>query len=198
MIFCKRRGIFHAENLSLFLRAGLVDTIVAMEKKIQKTPAVSLRFRDGTVVETLYDREKEKLSFAIYLNGQLEIADEFKGSTGIRYVPYAGARTLVKNGIVSFPTRPEIYEKQRNTGLRRFENLLTGLLIYIPVFLDVAVYYVILTWVYDDFQEIPYLRLKGEFGSGKTRFLKVRWGALLQSYICIGCDQYRAYISHAG
>src|SRR5437868_7678103 len=31
--------------------------------------------------------------------------------------------------------------------------------------------YVLLTWVYDRFNELPYLRLRGDYGTGKTRFL---------------------------
>ena len=38
-------------------------------------------------------------------------------------------------------------------------------------FEEAATYYVLLTWVYDTFNELPYLRLKGEFGTGKTRCL---------------------------
>ena len=33
-------------------------------------------------------------------------------------------------------------------------------------------YYVLFTWLYDGFNEVPYLRLKGDFGTGKTRFLQ--------------------------
>src|SRR4029079_19563214 len=32
-------------------------------------------------------------------------------------------------------------------------------------------YYVLLTWLYDAFNELPYLRLRGDYGSGKTRAL---------------------------
>src|SRR6185503_2646872 len=35
----------------------------------------------------------------------------------------------------------------------------------------VAVHYVLFTWVYDAFNELPYLRVQAELGSGKTRFL---------------------------
>ena len=34
-----------------------------------------------------------------------------------------------------------------------------------------ASYYVLFTWVYDGFNELPYLRVRGDTGSGKTRFL---------------------------
>ncbi len=42
----------------------------------------------------------------------------------------------------------------------------------------IASWYIILSWVYDRFPQIPYLRLRGDFGSGKTRGLTVI-GALL-------------------
>ncbi len=40
-----------------------------------------------------------------------------------------------------------------------------------PAFLDIAPYYVLLTWVYDAFNELPYLRFRGDWGTGKTRAL---------------------------
>lgn len=38
---------------------------------------------------------------------------------------------------------------------------------------EIAARYVMLTWVYDRFSRIPYLRILGTFGSGKSRFLSV-------------------------
>ena len=38
-------------------------------------------------------------------------------------------------------------------------------------FENVATHYVLLTWLYDAFNELPYLRLRGDYGSGKTRAL---------------------------
>jgi hypothetical protein len=40
-------------------------------------------------------------------------------------------------------------------------------------FEKLASYYVLFSWVHDDFNELPYLRAIGEYGSGKSRFLKV-------------------------
>jgi hypothetical protein len=40
-----------------------------------------------------------------------------------------------------------------------------------PLFEKIASYYVLFSWVYDGFNELPYLRLRGDPGSGKTRFL---------------------------
>jgi len=36
-----------------------------------------------------------------------------------------------------------------------------------PAFEKVATHYVLLSWVYDAFNELPYLRLRGDYGSGK-------------------------------
>ncbi len=35
----------------------------------------------------------------------------------------------------------------------------------------ITAYYVLLTWVYDAFNELPYLRFRGDYGTGKTRAL---------------------------
>ena len=40
-----------------------------------------------------------------------------------------------------------------------------------PLFEEITSYYVLFTWVYDAFNELPYLRLRGDTGTGKTRFL---------------------------
>ncbi|MDR3405955.1 MAG: hypothetical protein P4L99_25945, partial [Chthoniobacter sp.] len=40
-----------------------------------------------------------------------------------------------------------------------------------PTFEAIAVHYVLLTWVYDAFSDLPYLRFRGDFGTGKTRAL---------------------------
>ena len=40
-----------------------------------------------------------------------------------------------------------------------------------PTFEQIAAHYILLTWVHDAFNELPYLRLRGEYGTGKTRGL---------------------------
>ena len=40
-----------------------------------------------------------------------------------------------------------------------------------PTFQRVVTYYVLLTWLYDAFNELPCLRLHGDYGSGNTRAL---------------------------
>lgn len=42
-----------------------------------------------------------------------------------------------------------------------------------PVFARIVPYYVLMTYLYDTFHEIPYLRVIGDYGSGKSRFLRI-------------------------
>ncbi len=39
--------------------------------------------------------------------------------------------------------------------------------------MKIVPYYILLTYVYDNFPEIPYLRVIGDYGSGKSRFMRV-------------------------
>src|SRR6185369_1755469 len=36
----------------------------------------------------------------------------------------------------------------------------------------IASAYALFTWIYDAFNEVPYLRVRGDFGTGKSRFLQ--------------------------
>jgi hypothetical protein len=70
------------------------------------------------------------------------------------------------------PSEPTPYESE--TTLRRSITAFIHRYVDLtPVFERIAVEYVLLTWVYDAFNELPYLRLQGDFGTGKTRALLV-------------------------
>ncbi len=54
-------------------------------------------------------------------------------------------------------------------------------------YLRFASYYVLLSWVYDRFHTIPYLRALGDTGCGKSRFLDVIGGLCYKSISASGC-----------
>jgi hypothetical protein len=87
-----------------------------------------------------------------------------------RLVPYSPGNNLVKNGVVLFPSEPEEYGSEENL-LHEVQAFIHRYVDVGPLFEKIASYYVLLTWIYDGFNELPYLRLKGDPGSGKTRFL---------------------------
>lgn len=57
----------------------------------------------------------------------------------------------------------------------------------------IAVNYVVLTWVYDKFYTVPYLRAMGDFGSGKSRFLETVGGLCYRSINIAGATPASIY-----
>ncbi|HSV31727.1 MAG TPA: hypothetical protein VLH40_06875 [Atribacteraceae bacterium] len=56
-----------------------------------------------------------------------------------------------------------------------------------PSYLKFAAYYVLLSWLYDRFHTLPYLRALGDTGCGKSRFLDVIGGLCYKSITASGC-----------
>jgi len=73
---------------------------------------------------------------------------------------------------VLFPSAPDPYESKA-TLLSEIQAFIHRYVDLSPRFERIASHYVLLSWLFDGFGELPYLRLRGEFGSGKTRFLLV-------------------------
>ena len=133
-------------------------------------PTVSAVLPDGRLVEMLYRHEGGSTALAIWDGDQVGITHELALASGERLVPYRGDNPLLTNRVVLFPSEPV------DPGA----SLVAEIAAYIHRYVDLslqferlAVEYVLFTWVYDCFQELPYLRLHGEYGSGKTRFLQV-------------------------
>ena len=98
-----------------------------------------------------------------------EVVDHFD-SEGQRYIPVNSKSDLFRNEIVTFTRQPLPYENVVTLHSEIKEYIVR----YVTLpkqFLEVASAYVLLTWVYDAFAEIPYLRFQGDFGTGKTRAL---------------------------
>ena len=66
--------------------------------------------------------------------------------------------------------------EEYGTPLDLFESVKQFIAQYVEVgdagFLDVGATYVLLTWVYDKFNALPYLRALGDFNTGKTRLIE--------------------------
>ncbi len=57
-----------------------------------------------------------------------------------------------------------------------------------PLFERIAAHYILLTWVHDAFNELPYLRLKGDYGSGKTRALIALGSVAYKGFLASGAS----------
>ena len=87
-----------------------------------------------------------------------------------RLVPYSARNNLITSGCVLLPSdvgdfrdKGDLVDEVR-AFLHRYVDLS-------PLFEELAAYYVLLSWVNDAFNELPYLRFRGDYGTGKTRAL---------------------------
>ncbi len=107
---------------------------------------------------------------AVCRNAEVSIVAHYDLPTGERLVPYSVTNNLIATNCVLLPSDVEDFGGK--------EELLDAVRAYIhryvdltPIFEEIAAHYVLLTWVYDAFNELPYLRLRGDYGTGKTRGL---------------------------
>ena len=134
------------------------------------SPIVSRVLSDGRLVELLYDEAERSTRFAIWTGAGWDYAASITGEGSEGLVPYSPTNSLLKNHIVLFPSEPIEYGEAG--------DLVDELCRYLHRYVDLsesferlAAYYALLSWVHDRFNELPYLRLRGDYGTGKTRFL---------------------------
>jgi hypothetical protein len=145
--------------------------VMSATKRPKPVQSVSSVFAEGIRAEMVYARDKHRTGFVIWKNGLWYLADHFVDQTGQTVMPYPPDNSLLANNVVLFPVEPAAYASQR--------ELMGEIRAFIHRYMDlsesfelIASYYVMLTWLYDSFNELPYLRLRGDFGTGKTRFLQ--------------------------
>jgi hypothetical protein len=139
------------------------------QQKREGTPTVSRNLPDGTLIELIYDPETRKTAFAVWKGDRWTVKQSI--ATGSeRLVPFSPRNNLIANEAVVLPSEPIEYgsEQELIAEIRDFIHRYAEVS---PSFEDVATFYVVLTWLYDAFNEVPYLRLRGDFGTGKTRTL---------------------------
>jgi len=135
------------------------------------TPTISYLSPEGLIVELTYNPDAGQTAFAVRKpDGSTSIEADYTLPSGERLVPYSAANNLLTSGCVKLPSDiGEVGDVGDLVGelaafLRRYVALS-------PAFEDIAPYYVLLSWVFDAFNELPYLRFRGDYGTGKTRAL---------------------------
>ena len=140
------------------------------QPKDQTIPTTSATLEDGTLVELVYQPARRKTLLALFSAGRWTLQESVKAGAGRILVPFSPTNNLIANEAVLLASEPGIYgtEKALIADIEAFIHRYVDLS---PTFEKIASHYVLLTWVHDAFSELPYLRLRGDFGSGKTRAL---------------------------
>jgi len=158
------------------------------EKTHKKSREIS-RFitNDGHIGELIFDPQYETSAFAVSQSGQVALATSFTLPSGERVVPINPENSLLKYRAVLLPEHAEEYGSTTNL-VRDIESYIDRYVDLSPSFRQIAAHYVLLTWVYDAFNELPYFRFRGEPGSGKTRALLVVGSICYQAFLASGAS----------
>ena len=146
-----------------------IEKTIDKKKKEYSKSTPSALLKNGTLIEMLYKPIENKTTYCVAQNGKWHYADHYK-TDSLRISPYKPENNLIRNKIVLLPSDVGEYSSEA--------ELINEIQAYIHRFVDipdvferVSSYYVLLSWVYDRFSELPYLRVQGDYGTGKTRFL---------------------------
>ncbi len=144
------------------------------EPKHESSPSTqtvcSLVLPDSSLVEMIHDRAANQTGFIVGQGDTLVTASSVELGSSLRAVPYSPRNNLLTHdvillasGTLEYGTDEELLADVR-AFINRYCDLSDG-------FEEIAAHYVVFTWIYDLFNEVPYLRVRGDFGSGKSRFL---------------------------
>lgn len=132
---------------------------------------------DGKHLFLAYDVAADTAELLPFVEAQDEIITPITGEE---------ADLSVMFGAVKLPSGIEEYGDTL-TLLGEIEAHIYRYLDVSPNYLKFAAYYVLLSWLYDRFHTLPYLRALGDTGCGKSRFLDVIGGLCYKSFTASGC-----------
>lgn len=135
-------------------------------------PATSF-FNDELMAEIIrVPEELQPVKYLIYYHatGLTDVADELKTGSTVLLPPqsplFEKNKIWLANSAEEYGTQADLFELVRVfvSDYVQIEN---------KNFLSVLAFYAFLTWIYDKFNTVPYLRVIGDYGTGKSRLLQV-------------------------
>src|SRR5262245_59169427 len=121
-------------------------------KDAQLIPTPFKRLPDGGIAEVVYSSKRGRTSFSVYRQGLVVEQDAVELPDGNKLIPISGSNNLIKHGAILLPETAESYE-----SVSELAALISGYLYrYLDLshsFRKIATVYVMLTWLYDAFNE---------------------------------------------
>lgn len=142
------------------------------ESKPKSKNICSTILKDGSIVEMIFQDEINRTQLVVFKDGEWEYKSSIKTNDQVILLPYPADNDLIKNKIILFPSRVEEFESEAIL-IKEIQSFIHHYLDISEFFEKIATHYVFFSWVYDKFNELPYLRALGDYGCGKTRFLQV-------------------------
>lgn len=132
---------------------------------------ISFILNDVEIVEAIIKNDG-KTTFAIYKDGVTKFKDQIILSDGQIVVPIKGSSDVIKHKFITLPSEPTSYSSEQDL-FNEIKIFISKYFMTSSGFSEIMALYIMLTWVYERFEELPYLRVTGTLGTGKSRFLKV-------------------------
>lgn len=139
------------------------------ERKASTRPTCSALLEDGSIVEMCHRRDLGTTCFFVFQDGRAR--EEVKLNVrGEALVPYSPKNNLLQHDVILLPSEPLEYDTtdELRQEIRQFIHRFVDVS---EAFEELATHYILFSWIYDNFNELPYLRVRGDTGSGKTRCL---------------------------
>lgn len=165
-------GIREFKNLLATARKEKVDDDDGKPGEIVETFGGWFATEDnkGWLLEYIYDSEKKIAQFA-YRNPERRFGTaKYIDINGIRYTPREPDMAIIE-GAVLFPSALGELVKERELAAAVEFFLRRYFVLDNPLHYKLAAYYVMLTWLFDCFPAIPYLRARGGTDTGKSEFM---------------------------
>lgn len=159
------------------------------EKSSQGPRAGSLISRiesDGTIIETLYRPDTVETLFVVADDGGIRNLPNWKGGAAT-YAPVNPRNNLLRHEALVLPSEAEAF----GTVGELLDDICSHIAAYVslaPEALAISAAYVLLSWVYDAFNELPYLRFRGDYGTGKTRALIIVGSLCYKAFFASGAS----------
>ena len=136
----------------------------------KQKPIVSAVLDDGTLIEAIYRPSDHHTMLVSWRDGIINELRAIELPLLGHVVPFSPTNNLLTHGVVLLPSEATGYASTSEllAEVRSFIHRYADLS---EAFEEIASYYVLLTWIYDAFNEVPYLRLRGDYGTGKSRCL---------------------------
>lgn len=144
-----------------------------VKKKVNKKETLISYKNKEMIVDTVISNKQSY--FTIYNRKSKEISQESEIEINWKsYIPINTNSSFITSESILFPSEAKKYWSK--------EELILIIQRYIKKYVDIpedyliiCSYYVLLTYVYSGFSEIPYLRVIWDYWSWKSRFLKTIW-----------------------
>ncbi len=174
----------------LRIRKGYQYSQEMTNNKIAKqvhTPTVSRILPDGRIIELVYSPSDRSTKLAVWDGKEAVLQNEVEHTKDEVLLPISATNNLIRHEAIVLPEKSEPYGSTAEL-VEEIGRYFDRYVVLSDWFRRVAAYYVLSTWVYDAFQEIGYLRLQADWGSGKTRALMVIGSICQKGYFASGAS----------